>query len=182
MQNLTNHLDRSCSILVRLQRSGRANPNVIGLLLVETFFRSPLYRLAEIAAWPVLWFLWPRRVATLSLGPGQIQLRHWREALAWGSLAPTWSRVRSILSWEDNYDLVHSLTAGATTTQRRAALYRGEARSFHVACVAHAVSWIRRTQSRRLSPFVQAQSECRTAKRRTHWSAEAPIDTVRWTS
>lgn len=147
MQTLNGHLDRSRAIVARLRRSGRTNPDVISLLLVETFFRSHSHRLAELAAWPIVWFVWRSRLATLSVGPGQIQLRHWRRVMAWESFAPTWSKLSSVLSWEASYDLVQFLTAEATTTQRRAAVHRGEARSYHVACLTHTLSWLKKAGS-----------------------------------
>lgn len=131
------------------------NMNVIGLILVETFFRSHLHCLAELAAWPVIWLIWPSRLATLSVGPGQIQLQHWRREMGWASLAPTWSKLRLVLSWEASYDIVHILTADADTIQRRAAIHRGEARSYHMACLRRAVSWLGAVQSPRMDLYAK---------------------------
>jgi len=85
----------------------------------------------------------PARAGTLSLGPGQIQLRHWREAESWASLMPSVAKIRKLLSWEATFDVAERLLAGTSTTQQRAAVYRGEARSYHVSCLRYVESWLR---------------------------------------
>lgn len=158
MKRLNSHLDRCRPIVLRLAMGGRLDADVISLLLIETFFRSHLHRLVELAAWPVVWLMWPSRLATLSVGPGQIQLQHWMRTMGWASLAPTWSRLRLVLSWEASYDVVDGLTANAETTQRRAAIHRGEARSYHVKCLMHAVSWLRAMQPGRNHRYAKPPS------------------------
>jgi non-ribosomal peptide synthetase component F len=140
---LHRHLEHHRPIVARLRRTGRTDIGVMSVLLVETFFRTVGLRLLELAAWPLIWVLCPTRVATLSVGPGQIQLRHWGRAKSWESLAPSASKVSLVLSWEANYDLARLLTRNAGTTQERAAVYRGEARSYHVACLTYAERWLR---------------------------------------
>src|SRR5688572_23898964 len=151
IHELDRHLERFQPLAVRLRRGGRANPEIVGILLVEAYFRSELRRLMELVMWPVLWLIWPARLARLSVGPGQIQLRHWRRETGWRSLAPGWQRFCTVVSWEANYDMVSTLTMHAKGLHQRGALHLGQARGYYLACLRHTVSWLDRT-SRQLPP------------------------------
>lgn len=143
LQRLNRHLDDCRAVVERLKHSGRTDNGVLSVLLVESFFRPMHEQLLELLAWPLVWMISRARVGALSLGPGQIQLRHWCKAESWVSLAPTWSKARRILSWEASFDIAERLLADAPTAQKRAALYRGEARSYHLSCLLYTESWLR---------------------------------------
>lgn len=141
---LIKHCEEHRALVNRLCRSGRRDSRVLSILLVESYFRSEWYRALELVAWACLSMLRVRRVATLSVGPGQIQLRHWKASCSWVSLAADVARVRRVISWDANYDVADTLLHGATTCRRRAAVYRGEARSYYVTCLKDVQSWLNR--------------------------------------
>lgn len=138
---LSQHLEGQRPRIRRLRRSGRADSAVLGLLLTETFFRSRGDRALELLAWPVLALLHRTRLARLSVGPGQIQLRHWRHAHKWSSDAPTVARMVTVCSWEASYDLAASIVEGVESRVERARLYHGEARWHYIKILAHAEEW-----------------------------------------
>lgn len=139
---LIKHCEQHRALVNRLRRSGRRDVRVLSILLVESYFRSGWYRALEIVAWALLSIVRVRRVATLSVGPGQIQLRHWKASCSWVSLTADFARVRLVINWDANFDVADTLLRGATTCRRRAAVYRGEARSHYVTCLEDVQSWL----------------------------------------
>lgn len=138
---LRHHVGRMFPLLLRLHRSGRSNPVVWAVMLSETFFRPPGQRLVEYLAWIVLGAAAPRYATRISAGIAQVQIRHW---VALGILRgprPSPESLRRLASVELNYDVCAALLmprAGAEglTVRRVAAVYRGEARSYHVRILA----------------------------------------------
>ena len=146
IRGLNHHLVRSKPWLARLQASGRGDPFVLALLLTETFFRRPTDRAAEYLAWLGLGLLWPGRARRLSVGVAQLQVRHWKRLQQWESNRLTPARLAETLRVAANYDacerfLYESAGAAPMSTQRVAAIYRGEARSYHVSVLQRAVTF-----------------------------------------
>lgn len=126
----------AAALITRLEATGRTHPVVMAILLTETYFRDCLWRQMEYAAWVFLGLAWPSRARRLSIGISQIQLRHWVSL----GLLPTvrWSpsSLARVLSAEANYDACVAFLQQADAVEKPfravAALYRGEARGYHV--------------------------------------------------
>lgn len=146
---LENH-HRACIPWVhRLISGGRSDSTVLSVLIAESFFRGPLDRLLEYVVWILLVVLWKDRMHRLSVGVGQIQLRHWSAYYNWTSLSPTSSRLASVLSLEANYDVCSDLIGttgrGGESLRRIAARYTGESRFFYVSVLQRTHDWLNRS-------------------------------------
>ena len=64
-------------IVRRLHRSGRSDAGIIAIILTEMHFRGPFHRLIEFLVWRVLSLFRLHRADTISIGLGQVQVRHW---------------------------------------------------------------------------------------------------------
>lgn len=73
---INSHLSSWSPRITRLLRSGRSNPDLIAILITESFFRPAWFRLLEYL-WCRLLSLFSKRMAgNISIGMAQIQLRH----------------------------------------------------------------------------------------------------------
>ena len=88
----------------RLGPTGRTNRWVLAIMATEASFKRPSGRILEWIAWPVLSVVWPARLARLSVGVAQIQLRHWVALGQLSGMRFTLSRLRRVLSLRHNYD------------------------------------------------------------------------------
>jgi hypothetical protein len=88
----------------RLGPTGRTDRWVLAIMATEAYFKRPTARLLECLAWPVLSVFWPARLATLSVGVAQIQLRHWVGLGQLSGVRFTIPRLRRVLSLRSNYD------------------------------------------------------------------------------
>jgi hypothetical protein len=149
MTQLDDHFAKVAGIVGKLVCSGRDDAGILSLLLVESFFRDPLNRLVEYLAWILLSPIAPRRLQRLSVGPGQIQLRHFAKWGDWSSLVASWTRYKTVVSWERNYDVAKSLLPVEMSSQARAAVYRGEARKYYMTCLSAAEIWVSQQTSYR---------------------------------
>lgn len=141
MTSFEEHLADCHVEVVRLTRSGRTRCDVLGLMLTESYFRAPWDRLMEYCAWIALWVLGSDRLSRLTVGPAQIQLRHWLGAGAISSRTPSLRHILTTASWSASYDIAERLVPTETGLQQVAAVYRGEARSHHVGLLERAVRW-----------------------------------------
>lgn len=141
MASFDQHLEAHVPEVLALARSGRTRPDLVAILLTESYFRSRLDRALEYVAWAILWVLRSERLRFLSVGPGQIQLRHWIGIGAIAGLTPKVSHILVTTSWAASYDLAGLLVPAGSGWKRVAALYRGEARSYHVALLGRAAEW-----------------------------------------
>ncbi|HEX2164757.1 MAG TPA: hypothetical protein VHM02_12470, partial [Thermoanaerobaculia bacterium] len=96
------HLRRLRPRLVRLHAAGERSPNVLALLAVESFYRPRWRRAGEYALWIALSLAAPGRLARLSVGPAQVQLRHWRALGHLDGLRPTPARLAAVRDWAAN--------------------------------------------------------------------------------
>jgi hypothetical protein len=71
------HLARSAPVLDELRARGHDSPNVLALLVVESFYRPAPTRAVEYAFWATASAL-GRPIDKLSVGRAQLQLIHWR--------------------------------------------------------------------------------------------------------
>lgn len=71
------HLRRSREWVQDLLNAGYGRPDIIALLLVETYFRPTWKRFLEYAVLPILRLVANDRAEHLSVGLAQLQLRHW---------------------------------------------------------------------------------------------------------
>lgn len=105
------HLRRLRPRLERLRREGGEHPNVLALLAVETFYRPRRRRAGEYALWLLLSLAAPRRLARLSLGPAQVQLRHWVALGHLDGLRFTPARLAAVRDWRRNARVCHDFLA-----------------------------------------------------------------------
>lgn len=96
------HLRRLRPRLDALRRQGEDHPNVLALLAVESFYRPRWRRAGEYLLWAACSLAAPRRLERLSLGPAQVQLRHWRHAGLLDGLRLTPSRLATVRDWRAN--------------------------------------------------------------------------------
>ncbi len=108
---------------IRLWATGRQDLDVIAILMTESHFRSPGFRIFEFACYSFLRLIRSPRANTISLGLGQVQARHW-------TLPPKWSSVGSA---EVAYDLIsESMPASAASLRAKVAVHVGEVRGFYM--------------------------------------------------
>jgi hypothetical protein len=88
----------------RLGATGRTDRWVLAIMATEAGFKGRGGRILECLVWPVLSLFWPARLATLSLGVAQIQLRHWVGLGQLPGMRFTPARLRRVLSLRHNYD------------------------------------------------------------------------------
>jgi hypothetical protein len=88
----------------RLGPTGRTDPWVLAIMATEAYFKRRAGRILEGIAWPVLSVVWPARLATLSVGVAQIQLRHWVSLGQLSGVRFTPPRLWRVLSLRRNYD------------------------------------------------------------------------------
>ncbi|HUO86800.1 MAG TPA: hypothetical protein VM617_05370, partial [Thermoanaerobaculia bacterium] len=84
---------------------------VLALLAVESFYRPPWRRGGEYLLWAVGSLLGPRRVERLSVGPGQVQLRHWLDLGLLSGLRFTPRRLAVVRDWSANARAVRGFLA-----------------------------------------------------------------------
>lgn len=96
------HLARSRPRLERLRQEGDEHPNVLALLAVESFYRPRWRRAGEYVLWAALSLTAPRRLARLSLGPAQVQLRHWRALGQLDGIRFSFGRLAAVRDWRRN--------------------------------------------------------------------------------
>lgn len=112
--------------------NGRREPDVLALLLTESFLRPERERAVEYLAWVWSSYAAKVRAKTLSVGPGQIQLRHWKEFCGWPDIGFSIARWRTVSSWSESYDVAFELTADCTSLREKVAVYRGEVRTYYL--------------------------------------------------
>jgi hypothetical protein len=88
----------------RLGTTGRTDRWVLAIMATEASFKGPGGRILECLVWPVLSVIWPARLARLSVGVAQIQLRHWVSLGQLPGMRFTPARLRRVLSLQSNYD------------------------------------------------------------------------------
>jgi hypothetical protein len=128
---VSKHLHENLPVLKRLCREKKQDKTVLALVLCEMYFTSRVKRLLEYGAWLVLTLLCSKRRHLISVGIGQIQIRHWIEQ---GYITDRVSILNfNVLSDPSaNYDVAQKLVNCSLTHTKLLASYRGEARAYHL--------------------------------------------------
>lgn len=121
------------------------SPAVLSVIATEMYFRGSFHRLIEYCAWVILWFIYPKRLETLSVGVAQIQLYKWVEMGYMNSLSPSYSNFKTVFNIDINYSVCHNLLSNlsfseVTDPRELSSLYTGQARIFHVKVIEFALS------------------------------------------
>lgn len=124
------HLRRLRPRLDGLRQAGESHPAVLALLAVESFHRPRWRRAGEYLLWAACSLAAPGRLERLSLGPAQVQLRHWRRAGLLDGLRLTPSRLATVRDWRANARAAHAFLAahgalGERDPDRLTRLYTG---------------------------------------------------------
>jgi len=110
----------------RLIHCGRDDADIIAIMITESYFRPAHLRLLEFACYVVLRLVKHPYSSRISLGIGQLQVRHF--------LRPP--RIEDCFSYTTAYDaLVHHHTLNGTISaplQRKVAIHVGEVRGFYM--------------------------------------------------
>ena len=73
---INSHISSWSPRITMLFRSGRSDPDLIAILMTESFFRPAWFRLCEYFGCQLLCLINKERAAYVSIGMAQIQLRH----------------------------------------------------------------------------------------------------------
>jgi len=125
---------KKSGLVSQLIQSGRTDLNVIALILCESYFRKDVDRFIEYCAMPVLFFINKKRFERLSIGIGQIQIRHWIKIKQPQSpfSIKSYSSYFSIL---ENYDVLKELIQSnldkGYNDSKLIAFHTGETRKYH---------------------------------------------------
>ena len=124
------HLRRLRPRLERLRQEGEGHTDVLALLAVESFYRPRCRRAGEYLLWAALSLAAPRRLARLSVGPAQVQLRHWRTLGHLDGIRFSFSRLAAVRDWRRNARVCHDFLAargalGESEPGRLTRLYTG---------------------------------------------------------
>jgi hypothetical protein len=99
------HLRRTRPLIRSLEAKGLSEPNVLGILAVETFYRPAALRMLEYVVWLTLSVFRAQRVHSISLGRAQVQLAHWRELGLIDSVRFSFKRFARVRDVEINYEV-----------------------------------------------------------------------------
>lgn len=127
-------IQKNSHLIKKLLHSGRTDLNIIVLILCESHFRKKADRILEYCAMPILFFIARNRFKRLSIGIGQIQLRHWIEIKRIKSPI-SFKSYYSYFSIQDNYDvlkeLIQSNIGNEYSDSSLIAFHTGETRKYH---------------------------------------------------
>ena len=152
------HLYRSRKWVEQLLDARNGRPDVIALLLVETYFRPTWVRKLEYALMPILRRVAADRYSRLTVGMAQLQLRHWQRFAR--NLSPrdfedpitNYEACRTYLAWHG----VELETEPTELTSR----YTGSFETFYTRLFQAAKEWVvevaeeaEKTRLRRSSSF-----------------------------
>lgn len=141
------------ALLTRLAPQAEGNGLwAAALILVEASQRPAAARVVEYLAWALLWFFHPRRLATLSVGVGQLQLRHWASLGMTGGCRPSLRNFLRVTSPKWNHYAIQaylrrSLGNTEWTTRSVSLAYAGEARSYYMAELTRALESLHRARA-----------------------------------
>ncbi|MCJ8165253.1 hypothetical protein MKJ04_10395 [Pontibacter sp. E15-1] len=127
-------IKQNAFLIKKLIENGRTDLNVIALILCESYFRKTTDRLVEYLAMPFLYLLNKKRFESLSIGVGQIQLKHWIKVKKIQSPLSL-NAYSSYFSVIENYDLLNELIkqnlGSRYNDSKLIAFHTGETRKFH---------------------------------------------------
>lgn len=126
---------KNIRLVNKLIHSGRTDLNIIALILCESHFRKQLDRIIEYFAMPFLLYMNKDRFNRLSIGIGQIQLRHWIKVNK-NDYPISINSYLSYLSVQKNYDVLNELINSnlnkGYTDSKLIAFHTGETRNYHL--------------------------------------------------
>lgn len=118
-----------------LRSSKRSDVNIIAILLCELHFTSKFKRCVEYLYWSVLSVIRPQQRDLISVGIGQIQVRHWikHDFIKPNNLFDCLRKFQNPLL---NYDLIYKIfeeyNFDTLGDNQIIAIYRGEVRTYHL--------------------------------------------------
>lgn len=99
------HLRRMRRTNERLRRNGRADPEVLAILAVESFYRPRVLRAIEYVAWLVLSMLGSPSAARVTVGIAQARVSHWRDLGLLRSERFSLGHLASVMDPDANYEV-----------------------------------------------------------------------------
>lgn len=93
--------------LERLRSKGRSNERVLGILVVESFYRPKLRRVAEYSAWCVLTLLRRPSAGRVTVGVAQARVSHWHRLGLIDSERFSPVRLATVLDLDRNYEVCY---------------------------------------------------------------------------
>lgn len=121
-------------LINKLVKSGRTDLNIIALILCESHFRKNHDRFVEYFSMPLLFLFKRKKFVKLSIGIGQIQIKHWNK-LYNNQLPISIDAYLRYFSVFENYDLLKSLIEQNFNTNysdsKLIAFHTGETRKYH---------------------------------------------------
>ncbi|HZK71953.1 MAG TPA: hypothetical protein VFD03_10645 [Clostridia bacterium] len=91
-----------------LIKSNRINPYVHVIMITESFFRNKPRMIGEVIFWYWCTLFFPRRVASISIGICQMQIRHWISLGFFKGDKPTIAKIIMLFDVISNYDVCFS--------------------------------------------------------------------------
>lgn len=117
-----------------LFKNSRNDIVVVAIILTEMYFNNLTKRYIEYIAFVGLFWLFPKRINLLSVGIGQIQIRHWRQ-LGFINKEEILKAVIKFTNPLLNYDIIDQIISDSkvhrSDKSKVIAIYRGETRAFH---------------------------------------------------
>ena len=127
-------IQKNSNLIRKLINSDRTDLNIIALILCESHFRKKTDRFVEYCVMPILFFINKSRFDSLSIGIGQIQLRHWIKI----NKKESPISIKSYLSYFsviENYDILKELIQlnleNEYNDSKLIAFHTGETRKYH---------------------------------------------------
>lgn len=128
-------INSNINIITNLKSSNRNDINIISLILCELHFSSKYKRVVEYFYWAFLYLLCAERVEFISVGVGQIQIRHWIR-FEFIKNDKMFSSLKNFQNTRLNYDLILKIfdefDLKKLNDNQIIAIYRGEVRSYHL--------------------------------------------------
>lgn len=145
MTQLSNHLSKFAPEIGRLFTSGRKNPDIIAILITESFFRPSLQLFVELVFFNLCKVAGLRRAQNVSLGRGQIQAKHWNKKIT----------LASVFCLKTAYDNVNAIWSAHGIEEKplakKIAFHVGELRTFYFYIAVAAREFVEQLQSRSIS-------------------------------
>jgi len=127
------HIIKHVSLLVLLKSKKRDNPRIMTLILCEIYFTNFFKRQLEYVAWILLTLINSKRRLRLSIGIGQVQVKHWIDH-EFISDEILFQNLKQIINPLVNYDLVKEIVESELNygSIKLLSKFRGEARLYHL--------------------------------------------------
>ena len=136
-QKSNHHLWKISRRLATLLSKSCNDEIILSIIVTEMFFRNFFDRFLEYITWILVGWIWKKRIARLSIGVAQIQLRHWQSMGYIDSLSPSLKSLLTVTSPSINYQaccnyLDKTGYKRGSSLLEVARLYAGKARKYYV--------------------------------------------------